>query len=56
LDYNQLHKIREALNQELVVGRSYFIETIEQMINRRVIPGKPGRPRIEEGEAYYYVY
>jgi len=56
LDYEELHDIREVLNQELVLGKSYFRDKIEQMVKRRIVPGKPGRPRIEDGEGYYYVY
>jgi hypothetical protein len=39
-----------------VLGKSYFKDNIEQMINLRVAPDKPGRPKINEGEVYYYVY
>ncbi|MFN2338941.1 MAG: transposase, partial [Gammaproteobacteria bacterium] len=39
-----LHEIREALNQELVLGSERFKDRIEQMVVRRVRPGKPGRP------------
>ena len=53
LAYDQLHEIRDALNQELVLGDSYFKEKIEIMTNRRVVPGKPGRPKVEEGEGCY---
>jgi len=53
INYQQLHEIRAALNQELVLGRSHFKEKIETMTQRRVTPGKPGRPRIEEASLYY---
>jgi len=55
LDYGQLHDIREALNQELVLGNSYFKDKIEAMTDRRVVPGKPGRPKILEEGGYYFV-
>ena len=55
-DYTQLHEIQEAVNQELVLGKGYFKEKIEAMVDRSVTPGKPGRPRVEESEGYYYVY
>jgi len=53
LAYDQLHDIRDALNQELVLGDSCFKEKIEMMTNRRAVPGKPGRPIVKEGEGYY---
>ena len=56
MDYQSLHHVREALNQELVLGSSYFKEKIEKIIDRRIVPGKPGRPRIEEEYAGYFVY
>jgi len=56
LDYEQLHDVREALNQELVLGGSYFKEKIEAMTDRRVTPGKPGRPKVLEVGGNYFVY
>jgi len=56
LHYDQLHEIREALNQELVLGESRFKYKIETMTNRRINPGKPGRPKVRESEGCYYVY
>ena len=51
----ELHEIREALNQELVLGREDFKDQIEQMTRRQSRPGKPGRPRVEEsGVVYLY--
>ena len=53
----QLHEIREALNLELVLGRQDFIEKIELVLQRKLVPGKPGRPRtVEELAGTYYVY
>jgi len=52
----ELHDIREALNQELVLGREDFKDKIEQMTRRQSRPGKPGRPRVEEGGVVYYLY
>jgi len=52
----ELHDIREALNQEPVLGREDFKDKIEQMIHRQTRPGKPGRPRVEENGVIYYVY
>ncbi len=55
MEHEQIHDIREALGQELVLGRDDFKDKIEQMIMRQTRPGKPGRPRIEEGQGIYYV-
>jgi hypothetical protein len=54
-DHRQIHAIREALNQELVLGREDFKDKIERMSKRQVRPGQPGRPRVEEEQAVYYV-
>jgi putative transposase len=51
-----LHEIRDSLNHELVLGRSYFKDTIEQITKRQTRLGKSGRPRIEEESAEYYVH
>ena len=58
IDYDQLHDIREILNQELVLGNSRFKEKIESMLNRRVVAGTPGRPKlkVKELQGFYYVY
>ena len=55
LDRAELHAIREALNQELVLGREDFKDKIAQMTNRQVRPGISGRPKIDEQGAIYYV-
>lgn len=55
MDHGQIHAIREALNQELVLGRKDFKDKIECMTKRQVRPDQPGRPRVEEGQAVYYV-
>ncbi|MCA1803868.1 MAG: hypothetical protein LC646_00530 [Xanthomonadaceae bacterium] len=51
-----LHEIREALNQELVLGSERFKDRIEQMVVRRVRPGKPGRPRLDNDDPKVVVY
>ena len=48
MDASQLHQIREALNQELVLGREDFKNKIERMAQRQVRRGKDGRPRMED--------
>ena len=50
-----LHEIRDALNHELVLGRSYFNDKIEEMTKRQTRLGQPGRPKVEEEEAVYLV-
>lgn len=58
LDPDQLHAIREALNQELVLGRDDFKNKIERMTERQSRPGIPGRPRrldVKEPMGDYYV-
>ena len=55
IDHETLHDIRKALNHELVLGRSYFKEKIEQLTNRQTDLGQPGRPRIAEELGIYFV-
>lgn len=55
VDDESLDDIRDALNHELVLGRSYFKDKIEAITNRQVRPGVPGRPRVEEGQASYFI-
>ena len=50
-----LHEIREALNHELVLGRSGFKDRIEAMTQRQARLGRPGRPRAEDCSGVYYV-
>lgn len=53
IDKNIIHDIREALNHELVLGRSYFRVKIEKITQRQTEMGSPGRPRVEEERAMY---
>jgi putative transposase len=55
LELEQVHQIREALNQELVLGRDDFKEKIEKMTQRQTTPKPLGRPGIEEERSIYYV-
>src|SRR4030067_3839030 len=43
MDHTAVHAIREALNQELVLGREDFKDRIEQMTQRQTRPGRPCR-------------
>ena len=56
IDDNTLHEIRDTLNHELVLGRSYFKDKIEEQTKRKTRLGQPGRPRVEETCAVYVVY
>lgn len=49
------HDIRESLNHELVLGRSYFKDKIEELTQRQTRMGEPGRPRVEEEPGVYWV-
>lgn len=55
LDNDLLHEIRDALNHELVLGRSYFKDKIEAMTQRQTRMGISGRPRVEEEGGVYYI-
>jgi len=47
IDAETLHKIRAALDHELVLGRSHFKNRIEKLTQRQTRLGKAGRPRID---------
>jgi putative transposase len=51
VDGGFVHDIRDALNHELVLGRSRFKDSVEAITQRQTRLGKPGRPRekIEPG-------
>ena len=51
-----IHQIRDALNHELVLGRSDFKDKIEKMTKRQTRAGKPGRPCVNETATEYYVW
>ena len=55
IEHTEIHNIREALIQELVLGREDIKDRIEQMTKRQTRPGQQGRPRIGENTAIYYV-
>lgn len=55
LDMSDLHAVREALNQELVLGREDFKDRVEAMLQRQARAGRPGRPRVEEPSLGYAV-
>ena len=40
---------------ELVLGRDDFKDKMEAMLKRQTRPGTPGRPRVEEERAIYFV-
>lgn len=55
MDNTLLHEIRDTLNHELDLGRSYFKDKIEAMTQRQTRLGLPGRPRVEEEAGVYYI-
>ncbi len=55
MDNDTLHEIRESLNHELVLGRSYFKDKIENITLRQARLGQPGRPKVEEDEGVYFI-
>jgi len=55
LDAAQLQQIREMLNQELVLGREDFKNTIEQMTQRQVRRGNDGPRRVQDTTGAYTV-
>jgi len=55
LDDVDIHSIREAVNQELVLGRDDFKEKIKQMTKRQVKPAPMGRPKVEEEMGVYLI-
>jgi len=55
IENDVIHKIRDALNEELVLGRPGFKDMIEDMTKRKTRLGKPGRPYVKENrDGYYY--
>jgi putative transposase len=48
LNTKQLHQLRDALNQELVLGREDFKDKIGNMVQRQVRRGTDGRPGTED--------
>ncbi len=55
-DVDTIHHIREALNHELVLGRSIFKDKIEKMTNRPTRLSQSGRPCVEEEWPGYWVF
>ena len=53
IDQAEVHGIREALCQELVLGRDDFKEMIEKILARQTRPGVAGRPRVKEPPGEY---
>lgn len=53
MDNETLHNVRNALNQELVLGSSRFKDEIETTLNRQTRPHKLGRPRLENKKGLY---
>lgn len=47
LEPKLVDEIRQATNGNYVLGNTEFVQQIEKALDRRVSPGKVGRPRIE---------
>jgi putative transposase len=45
LESEEIDTIRKATNGNFALGNDRFTSEISEMLGRRVIPGKPGRPR-----------
>ena len=56
IDDASIHEIRNALNHEVVLGRNYFKDKIEEMTKRQSRINKPGRPRVEDEQGLYSVF
>jgi putative transposase len=56
LEPDEVHQIRDALNQELVLGRDDFKDKIEKITQRQTTPKPLGRPGIEEESSIYYIF
>jgi len=50
-----LDDIRDSLNHELVLGRTYFKDKIDEITSRQTRRAKAGRPKVEEERAMYIV-
>mgnify|MGYP001826003121 FL=1 len=56
MENDLIHQVRDAINHELVLGRSEFKDKIEKILNRQTRLGKAGRPSVKEISAIYYLY
>lgn len=45
LEPGEIDKIRKATNGNFALGNNRFQKEVGEMLGRRVVPGKPGRPR-----------
>ena len=50
LESGEIDKIRNATNGNFALGNNRFQQEISEMLGRRVVPGKAGRPRKKNGE------
>jgi len=56
INIDLLHQIRMAVNQETILGSSYFKEKIEEVLGRCINPKRADVLRIEEIGGAYVVY
>ncbi|RDH83870.1 MAG: transposase [endosymbiont of Galathealinum brachiosum] len=55
IDEDVIDDIRSSLNHELVLGRSYFKDRIDEITLRQTRKGKVGRPKVEDERGVYIV-
>jgi len=56
MDETVLREIRDAINQELVLGSEMFKDWVEAYLQRSARRRQPGRPSVREISAYYFAY
>ena len=55
MDNDLIHQVRDAINHELVLGRTEFKDKMEKILNRQTRLGKAGRPCVKEINVIYYI-
>lgn len=48
LDFGLFDQMRDATNGNYALGSECFLAEVAAALGRRVVPGKPGRPRLTE--------
>ena len=56
MDNDLLHQVRKAVNQESILGSSYFKEKIEEVVRKSIKPERVDVLRVEEIAGAYVVY
>ena len=55
MDNDLIHQVRDAINHELVLGRTEFKDKMEKILNRQTRLGQAGRPCVKEINVIYYI-